>query len=358
MENWRHLWPVETICRVMRISSRGYRSWRTRPISQRTRTDMAVLAHIREQYSLSLGSYGRPRMTMELKEGGLDVGERRVGRLMRINGIKPVRTRRHKVTTDSNHRLGVAANWQDGDFVAATPNQKWAEDITYIWTHEGWLYLAVILDLHSRRVVGWAVSDRVKKDLAIRALDMAVNLRKPAQGCIFHSDRGSQYCSYDYQKKLQAYGLRPSMSGKGNCYDNASVETFFKSLKAELIWRQKWPTRRQRLPSSSTSTGSTTPDAAIHTWAASARSHSKARWHNEISDRHKTVISPERLAPWREALNVGDRTNCGMVVDTRGPIVKVQLPANISLPSGEREFWARRSELTDAEPVTNCRLGG
>lgn len=245
MESWRHIWPVETICRVMQISARGYRSWRTRPVSQRSRTDMAVLAHIREQYSLSLGSYGRPRMTMELKEAGLDVGERRVGRLMRLNGIKPVRTRKHKVTTDSNHRLGVAANWLDGDFVAAAPNQKWAGDITYIWTLEGWLYLAVILDLHSRRVVGWAVSDRMKKGLAIRALEMAVRLRNPPPGCMFHSDRGSQYCSYDYQKKLQAYGLQPSMSGKGNCYDNSAVETFFKSLKAELIWRQKWPTRHQ-----------------------------------------------------------------------------------------------------------------
>ncbi len=115
--------------------------------------------------------------------------------------------------------------------------------ITYVWTHDGWLYLAVILDLHSRRVTGWAVSDRMKRDLAIRALDMAV--RQPPAGCLFHSDRGSQYCSYDYQKKLQAHGLRPSMSGKGNYYDNASVETFFKSLKAELIWRQSWPTRRQ-----------------------------------------------------------------------------------------------------------------
>ena len=134
MESWRHVWPVETICRVMRISPRGYRSWRSRPISQRCRTDMKVLAHIREQYSLSLGSYGRPRMTMELKEAGLAIGERRVGRLMKINGIKPVRTRRHKVTTDSHHRLGVAANWLDGDFVAAAPNQKWVGDITYVPT--------------------------------------------------------------------------------------------------------------------------------------------------------------------------------------------------------------------------------
>ena len=129
--------------------------------------DMKVLAHIREQYSLSLGSYGRPRMTMELKEAGLNVGERRVGRLMQINGIRPVRTRKHKVTTDSHHRLGVAANWLDGDFAADTPNRKWAGDITHVWTQEGWLYLAVILDLHSRRVIGWAVSDRMKKDCGI-----------------------------------------------------------------------------------------------------------------------------------------------------------------------------------------------
>ena len=127
VDSWRHRWPVDTLCRVMRVSTRGYRSWRARPISNRARTDVRVLAHIREQYRLSLGSYGRPRMTMELKEAGLDVGERRVGRLMRINKIKPVRTRRHKVTTDSNHLLGVAANWLDGDFAATAPNQKWAE---------------------------------------------------------------------------------------------------------------------------------------------------------------------------------------------------------------------------------------
>ena len=245
IKEWRHIWSVGLLCSVMQVTPRGFRKWLTRPMSSRQRSDMKVLAHIREQYGLSLGSYGRPRMTMELKEVGLDVGERRVGRLMRINGIKPVRTRKHKVTTNSNHSLGIVANVLDGNFIADAPNRKWAGDISYIWTAQGWLYLAVILDLHSRRVVGWAVSDRMKKDLAIQALDMAVRLRNPPEGCIFHSDRGSQYCAYDYQKKLQAHGLRPSMSGKGNCYDNASVETFFKSLKAELIWRQSWPTRRQ-----------------------------------------------------------------------------------------------------------------
>jgi transposase InsO family protein len=229
----------------MQVTARGFRAWVARPLSARQRGDMKVLAHIREHDSLSLKSYGRPRMTMELKEAGLDVGERRVGRLMRINGIKPVRTRKHKVTTNSNHSLGIASNVLDGDFAADVPNQKWAGDISYIWTAEGWLYLAVILDLYSRRVIGWAVSDRMKRDLAIRALDMAAALRNPPLGCIFHSDRGSQYCAYDYQKKLQKYGLTPSMSGKGNCYDNASVETFFKTIKAELIWRHSWPTRRQ-----------------------------------------------------------------------------------------------------------------
>jgi len=146
------------MCRVMRVSARGYRAWRARPASQRTRCDMKVLAHIREHDSLSLGSYGRPRMTPKvlgsLKEAGLAVGERRVGRLMRINGICPVRTCKHKVTTNSNHSLGIAPNLLDGDFVADMPNRKWAGDISYVWTSEGWLYLAVILDLHSRRVVG------------------------------------------------------------------------------------------------------------------------------------------------------------------------------------------------------------
>ena len=203
------------------------------------------VAHIKEQSRLSLGSYGRPRMTEELKEVGIDVGHRRVGRLMRENGITVERTRKFKATTDSDHTFNIAPNLLDRDFSAAEPNQKWAGDISYIWTREGWLYLAVILDLHSRRVIGWAVSNRIKRDLAIQALKMAIAFRSPPKGCIFHSDRGSQYCSHDYQKILRQHGFRASMSGKGNCYDNAAVETFFKTIKAELIWRRSWATRRQ-----------------------------------------------------------------------------------------------------------------
>jgi putative transposase len=214
-------------------------------MGKRQRRDLVILAHIREQHGLALGSYGRPRMTEELKELGLAVGHRRVGRLMRENAISVVRTRKYKATTDSNHRFNISPNLLDRDFTASAPNQKWAGDISYIWTREGWLYLAVILDLYSRRVIGWAVSNRMKKDLAIRALDMAINLRQPAPGCIHHTDRGSQYCSHDYQKRLHQQGFQVSMSGKGDCFDNAAVETFFKSLKAELVWRHTWTTRRE-----------------------------------------------------------------------------------------------------------------
>lgn len=245
IDAWKEEWPVEFLCKVMRVTSRGFRAWRVRPMSQRQRDDMVILAHIREQHRLSLQSYGRPRMTEELQELGVNVGQRRVGRLMRENGIKIIRTQKYKATTDSNHAFNIAPNLLDQDFSATGPNQKWAGDISYIWTSEGWLYLAVILDLYSRRVIGWAVSNRMKRDLAIRALDMAVALRQPPKDCIHHTDRGSQYCSNDYQKRLSKHYFKVSMSGKGNCYDNSMVETFFKSIKAELIWRNRWETRRQ-----------------------------------------------------------------------------------------------------------------
>lgn len=232
------------LCRMMGVTDRGLRAWLRRPPSIRQRRDMVILAHIREQHRLSLGSYGRPRMTEELNELGLQVGQRRVGRLMRQNGIRIVRSRKFKRTTDSDHAFNIAPNLLQQDFTASGPNQKWAGDITYVWTREGWVYLAVIIDLFSRRVIGWAISNRMKQDLAIRALNMAVALRRPPPGCIHHSDRGSQYCAHDYQKVLRNNGFRVSMSGKGNCYDNSAVESFFKSLKAELVWRRDWHTRR------------------------------------------------------------------------------------------------------------------
>ena len=166
IEAWKEDWSVEFLCRIMKVTSRGFRAWRVRPMSQRQRDDMILLAHIREQHRLSLESYGRPRMTEELQELNLKVGHRRVGRLMRENGIKLIRTQKYKATTDSDHTFNIAPNLLDQDFSATGPNQKWAGDISYIWTSEGWLYLAVILDLYSRRVIGWAVSNRMKRDLA------------------------------------------------------------------------------------------------------------------------------------------------------------------------------------------------
>lgn len=245
IDRMKKAFPIEVLCRVLKVTSRGLRAWRSRPMSQRQRDDMVLLAHIREQHRLSLNSYGRPRMTEELKELGVSVGHRRVGRLMSQNGIQVFRTHKYKATTDSAHNLNIAPNLLDQDFSATGPNQKWAGDITYIWTREGWLYLAVIIDLYSRRVIGWAVSNRLKKDLAIRALQMAINLRNPPKGCVHHTDRGSQYCAHEYQKILRQHGFQVSMSGKGNCWDNAMTETFFKTLKAEIIWRQTWQTRRQ-----------------------------------------------------------------------------------------------------------------
>ncbi len=236
--------PVDRLCQIMDVSPRGYRAYRNRPLSQSQRKDMVVLAHIREQFALSLGSYGRPRMTVELKELGFDVGHRRIGRLMSENGIEVKRNKKFKATTDSNHAFNIAPNLLNRDFHADAPNKKWVADISYVWTREGWLYLAVILDLHSRRVIGWAVSNRMKRDLAIRALNMAIALRQPPKGCIHHTDRGSQYCSHDYQKILRQNGFKVSMSGTGNCYDNAAAETFFKTIKAEMLWQRSWRTRR------------------------------------------------------------------------------------------------------------------
>ena len=204
IDAWKEEWPVELLCRIMRVTSRGFRAWRVRPMSQRQSGDMAILAYIREQHRLSLLSYGRPRMTDELQELGVSVGQRRVGRLMRDSGIKIIRTQKYKATTDSSHAFNTAPNLLDQDLSATGPNQKWAGDISYIWTSEGWLYLAVILDLYSRRVNGWAVSNRIKRDLAIRALDMAVALRQLPEGFIHHTDKESQCCSHDCQKCLKS----------------------------------------------------------------------------------------------------------------------------------------------------------
>ena len=185
------------------------------------------------------------RMHAELREENLTVGRHRIARLMRDNGLKANQKRRFKKTTDSHHGGPVSANLLDQDFSCDGPDQKWGVDISYVWTGEGWLYLAIVLDFYSRRIVGWATSSRLKRDLALRALHRAIAMRQPPPGLIHHSDRGSQYCSDDYRRLVKRAGMISSMSGKGNCYDNAIVETVFKTIKSELIWRTSFQTRWQ-----------------------------------------------------------------------------------------------------------------
>jgi len=247
--------PVDRMCALLDVSVSGFYAWKTRLPCQRQLDDMIVLAHIRAQFATSNQTYGAPRMFEELREDGVQAGKHRIARLMRDNGLSALQKRRYKKTTDSNHSSPVADNLLEQDFQCDGPDEKWGVDISYIWTAEGWLYLAIVLDLYSRRIVGpsrrrcaclpgnGAVSNRLKKNLALSALRKAIALRHPPAGLIHHSDRGSQYCSYDYQRLLKDHHMLPSMSGKGNCYDNAMVETVFKTIKSELIWRTMYQTR-------------------------------------------------------------------------------------------------------------------
>ncbi len=198
-------------------------------------------------FAASRESLGSRTMMEKLREEGFEIGRERTRNLMKAMKLKVKQKRKFKVTTDSKHNLPTAENVLDRQFSPSAPNQVWGTDITYLWTQEGWLYLAVVIDLYSRRVVGWAMDRRMKKALVIRALMMAVNLRKPSPGLIHHSDRGSQYASHDYQKLLKQHGMIPSMSRKGNCWDNAPVERFFSSLKREWTGDRLYRTRQQAM---------------------------------------------------------------------------------------------------------------
>jgi transposase InsO family protein len=238
-------YPVSRLCRLLSVSPSGYHAWKGRTMSPRRRQDMVVSVHMRAAFEMSHQTYGSPRMTHELRAQGFAVGRRRIARLMRESGLKARQKRRFARTTDSAHGLPVAPNLIAQCFDANRPNQKWGADITYVWTRQGWLYLAVVIDLYARRIIGWAVSDRLHADLALSALDKALTMRPVHPGLIHHSDRGSQYCANAYQARLRANAIAISMSGKGNAYDNAMVESFFKTLKTELIWRTRFSTRAE-----------------------------------------------------------------------------------------------------------------
>ena len=226
---------VMKMCRVLDVTRSGYYSYLRRGLSLRHEENRRLVERIKDIWHGVRGVYGSPRITAELRSLGFGCGKNRIARLMRENGIKSRIRKRFKVTTQSDHSLPIAADLVKRDFSAKAPNKKWLSDITYIWTWEGWMYLAVVMDVYNREIVGWALFDRLKKELVATALRKALLKRDPAPGLIFHSDRGSQYASHLVRKILNARGIRPSMSGKGDCFDNAMMESFFSSLKKELV---------------------------------------------------------------------------------------------------------------------------
>ena len=239
--------PVRLMCRLLEVSRSGFYAWLERRES-RELNDRQLLQLIREIFAQSDKTYGSPRIYRELRARGVRCDKARVERLMRENEITPPRKRKYRVTTDSNHKNPVAPNVLQRDFTSSAPNRRWASDITYVWTWAGWLYLAVVLDLFSRRVVGWAMDSRLDTEsLTLRALHMALNNRMPDRGLIHHSDRGTQYTSQAYQDVLAARGVVCSMSRRGDCWDNAVVESFFATLKLELIFRRTFRTRREAI---------------------------------------------------------------------------------------------------------------
>jgi putative transposase len=244
-ERW---YGVDALCRAMGVTRGGYWSWVRRRPGKRQLANAVLLAEILQIHKGKRQVYGSPRVHEHLQKKGTRCGRKRVERLMRENAIKAKQSKKYKpTTTDSNHDFPVAPNLLNRQFHRDRPNEAWVADLTYVPTEEGWLYLAAIMDLFSRRIVGWAMGERISRDLPLRALHMAVQRRHPPRGLLHHSDRGSQYASTDYQKALKTYGMVCSMSRKGCAYDNAPMESWFHTLKVELIYGEKFRTRREAM---------------------------------------------------------------------------------------------------------------
>ncbi len=234
---------VALMCRVLGVSRSGYYGWRDRPPSDRAQADVRLAADVRRVFDEHKGRAGAPRIAKQLRTEGRRVGKNRIARVMQAEGLRAKAARKYKATTNSNHKLPVAPNLLEQDFTASAPNRKWVSDITYVATDEGWLYVAVVLDLYSRLVVGWSMSERMTTKLVADALTMAIWRRKMPTGVIVHSDRGSQYCAHVYQRLLQNNQMICSMSKKGDCYDNAAMESWNHSLKVEAIHGERFTTR-------------------------------------------------------------------------------------------------------------------
>lgn len=241
----RSQFQVSMMCWVLEVSRSGYYAWVSRPQSRRELENEALTEKIKSIHTKSRKTYGSPRIHRKLLSEGFRCSRGRVAQLMRNHEIRAQTKRRFVVTTDSKHDFPVAKNLLDRQFDVAEPNRVWVSDITYIPTSEGWLYLATTLDLYSRKIVGWSMDSSMSRELVLDALDMAVRARKPATGLIHHSDRGSQYASGDYRKALDQHGMLCSMSRKGDCWDNAVMESFYRSLKTELVYQRTYSTREE-----------------------------------------------------------------------------------------------------------------
>jgi putative transposase len=239
------MFPVRWMCRLLDVSRSGYYAW-VEGNDSREQHDRQILQVIREVFEENREAYGSPRIYRELRERRIRCSKSRLERLMRENGITPPRKKKYRVTTNSNHKNPIAPNVLQRDFTSPAPNRRWVSDITYVWTRAGWLYLAVVLDLFSRRIVGWAMESNLDTEsLPLRALHMALFGRAPTRGLIHHSDRGCQYTSQAYRDALRTRAIVCSMSRRGDCWDNAVVESFFASLKLELIHRRSFRTREE-----------------------------------------------------------------------------------------------------------------
>jgi putative transposase len=246
VDEHRGLWPVRMICAAVGLSVSGYYAWRARTESRRAVANRALLEDIRRIHAESGGTYGSPRVHAALRHRGRRIGRSRIERLMRHAGLRglaalPRRTR----TTDSRHTYPIAPNRLGRNFVASRPGQVWLADLTYIPTGEGWLYLAAVLDLHTRKIVGWSMRERLYTEIALEALNMAIERQRPAPGLIHHSDRGIQYAAEAYRHVLARSGITPSMSRKGDCLDNAPMESFFHTLKTERVHHRIYATRTE-----------------------------------------------------------------------------------------------------------------
>jgi putative transposase len=236
--------PIAPMCRLLGVSRQGYYAYSDRPPPEQRPAELALRAEVTRVHRDSRGTYGSPRTLAALRAAGIPASKRRVERTMRALGLQGCQRRRFRTTTKANPAHPVAPNLLNRQFAASRPNQRWVTDITYIWTDEGWCYLAAILDLFSRRVVGWALDATLTTSLPLRALDAAIRRRAPQPGLQHHSDRGCQYTSQDYRAALSDLGIEVSMSRKGNCWDNAVAESFFATFKTELIYRRpSWPSR-------------------------------------------------------------------------------------------------------------------